>query len=362
MHHIALFIISLFLAKCRNLPRYFVFSLFLILFSYRAIFADTSWDYEGYIEYYKCNTFVYCGPSADGAIEKSFSEIASIIEAMFGNEGGAALIALYASASLAIKLYVLDRRSADFGIAFLGYLGFGWFIHEMTQIRVGLSIALLWLALSELESERRPWRAILFFLMAVFIHASSLVGLIYLVGRKIQINNIYYIAILLIIFAIGGRAIGTLLSEFVPEEYGGFSTRLVIYLSAREGGVLGTSQLNFFSLSIISIILFSVRYGNVRNWDKFSIGSLNCLLVGVCVYFLIYWIPVVGLRVFEIYASFLPFVAASCVYHSKKSAVKIVTILMISAIFLNMMVRNGLMKDFIFQWQAQYSRLMEINK
>lgn len=362
MHHIALFMTSLILARCKNFPIYSVLFLFVILFSYRAIFADTSWDYEGYVEYYKCSTFDYCGPKADGAIEKSFSQIASIIEAVFGNEGGGALIALYASISLAIKLYVLDRRSADFGIAFLGYLGFGWFIHEMTQIRVGLSIAFLWLALSNLESDRRPWRAILFFLMAVFIHASSLVGLIYLVGRKFPTKNIYYIIILLIILSIGGRIFGVLLSEFIPEEYGGFSTRLVIYLSAREGDTLGTSQLNFFSLSIISVILFSVRYGNVQNWDKFSIGALNCLLVGVGAYFLIYWIPVVGLRVFEIYASFLPFVAASCVHYSKKNAIKVLAISIISAIFINMMVRNGLMKDFIFQWQAQYSRLMETNK
>src|SRR5687768_2920809 len=137
MHHLALVLAAALLFRVNRVGILSVSLIATTLITFAAIYGDASWDYEGYLQYYECLRDDNCGDDAN-RLEPGFLLLASAIDFIWGAGGGAILIAIYSAVAALIKLYVLRKECRPFGVALLGYLCFGWFIHDMTQIRVGL--------------------------------------------------------------------------------------------------------------------------------------------------------------------------------------------------------------------------------
>ena len=195
MHHVLLVFLGVLLSPLARVRSSVAWSIALLLAIYAALYADASWDYAGYLEYFDCIRGRSCAEDVSERVELTFLATASFLGLLLGSAGGPFLVAIYSSTAVMLKLHLLSRECKSFGVALLGYLCIGWFLHEMTQIRVGLAVAFLWLAVHALSAQLRV-RAVAYFGMAVLVHYSAALGLIYFVFRRPIISPKIWIACL----------------------------------------------------------------------------------------------------------------------------------------------------------------------
>jgi hypothetical protein len=358
MHHVALFMAS-FLVFPMQKPSAVVFlAVLLLLLSWSIAFSAASWDYEGYLRYYECAVSARCDVSSNIQVETSFALIAETVASIFGSEGGVVVISIYSGTAIIVKLFVFRDKCDYFGIAVFGYLAFGFFLHDMTQIRAGLSIGLLWLAYSDLSEPGRRWRMVLWFLLAVAFHNSAVIAILVPLTRVVRLNPTR--AILLFLGAIGlGRLLNSATEMLLDSIPGGADARLVAYAAAGQNAVLAVAQLPIFALLVGGLVVILLLVADENELTGFELICLRSTFWGLILYLLIYWIPVIGIRSFELLASPLPIIAAAVYRASHRPFARLATIMAMSALFANAMVRNGLMRDLVLDGQAQQSRLFE---
>lgn len=317
------------------------------------LYADTSWDYQGYLRYFECARLGNCYGD-DFGVEGSFITAAKIFGILFGSAGGPILVTAYTSLSVFLKLNLMRRECKAFGVALFGYLCLGWFLHEMTQVRVGLAIAFLWLAV-QAQSKNANWRAMAYLGLAIIIHYSAVLAIIYVVFRNTAVNMKMWL-IWLIVTAIVGMVLSHFAVQLIGQASYFIDPRLAIYASALGSPILTTSQLNVHSLITIALVTLFISQG-LHKWTAFEVAAFKFVIIGTFFYMLLFWIPVVGLRLFELFTSFLPIIGAACYKNQRSKLARIMVLIMFLSLFLNTVIRNGLMLDLVRPGQAQETLL-----
>ena len=358
MHHIALVLFAALGLDRKNYGLAAFWALVTILAGWSVIFAASSWDYHGYIVYFQCATTALCFAPSFGGIEASLTLIARTIAAVVGTDGGPALVGFYSVFAVIIKLQVFRRETHAFGAALLAYLCFGFFVHEMTQVRVGFAIALLWLSLSAWATPQKKWFGLAWFALAVTIHTSAVLAAIVPVFARIRLS-FSRVLILLVVAAIAGQLFETELRPLIGTIDIVVAGRIGAYLSDIGSDISRVPQFSIYASCTAGIILVSYVGQTFQNWTKFERMAQSSVVAGLALYFMVYWLAVIGQRAFELLTSPLPFVVAATWQHSRSSFIRVLLAVMLLAIFYNLMVRNGVMKDFVLDGTAQYMRIMQ---
>jgi hypothetical protein len=349
MSHMLLVIFGGLLIPLRRVSILIVISIVILLIGYAVFYADTSWDYEGYLNYFECARLGNCYGD-DFGVEFSFIAAAKIFGIIFGSAGGMILVALYTSLSVTLKLNLLREECQAFGVALFGYLCLSWFLHEMTQIRIGLAIAFLWFAVRS-QSKNSAWKAVIYFGLAIIIHYSAALAIVYVAFRSAVVTMKIWV-VWLVITALVGAALSNYATQFVDLAAIFIDPRFAIYAGALGSEILTTSQLNVHSAIAIAFVTLCVAHG-LHSWTAFEIAALKFVILGTMFYMLFFWLPIIGLRGFELFTSFLPIVGAACYRAHRSRLTRLLILIMFFGLFLNAVVRNGLMLDFVFPWQAQ---------
>ena len=135
-----------------------------------------------------------------------------------------------------------------------------------------------------------------------------------------------------------------------------FDPRITIYALALDSEILNTAQFNFHTAVTIALVSLCITNG-LYKWTTFEIAALKFVIVGVFFYMTLFWLPVVGLRGLELFTSLLPVVGAAGYKSSKSLTMRAIILIMFVALFLNSVVRNGLMLDLVLPGQPQESLL-----
>lgn len=353
MNHILLVLFGGMLVTLGRVSRSIAISIAILLIGYAIYYAKSSWDYDGYIKYFECVRLRNCY-NEEFDIEFSFVTISKIFGIVFDSSGGPLLVIFYTSLSVALKLNILRDECKAFGVALFGYLCLGWFLHEMTQIRVGLAIAFLWFAVRN-QSRNANWRALVYLGLAIITHYSAALAILYLAFRNTVVNTRKWVG-WFIVTLLAGRILSNYAVQFAEIAGSLIDSRLTIYASAFGSEFLTLSQLNVHSVIAVTLVTLCVSQG-IHEWTKFEVAALKFAILGITFYMLFFWIPVIGLRVFELLSSFLPIVGAAGYRANRSKLVKTLILAMFFSLFVNTVLRNGLMLDFVLPGQAQETLL-----
>jgi len=352
MHHIAFVLISALSLSLRRPNAALTLLAFMALTAWALAFQPNSWDFRGFELYFECATTSTCYTAAADDVEPSFRAVASLVSLLMGPYSAPAIVAIYSITAIAIKIWLFRKEAVYFGVAVFTYLCFGFFLHDVTQVRAGLAIALLWLAMYMLLTQRAYFLGAILMGASVLIHNSTAVMLAVLPLTLIRIRFVW-LAVLLVSSIAAGLIFQDLLKGDLATFQIPFDPRIASYLAASRYEILVSPQFSVFGLCIAMIVVTIGLFVDQSKFTPFERGSFVAVTTGLMLYHAIFWLPIIGLRTFDVLASFLPFVCAAVFRLTPKLTPRLVMLLGAFGIFFNSMVRNGLMLNFVLEGQAQ---------
>lgn len=348
MHYLIFIAIVAFLSVIRRVKFVFVCALAFIVFSFST--REGSWDYYGYREYFLCAIDTAC---VSNGFEESFSFVSFVSNELFGDYAFDVVFLIYVSVSIFVKFKLFRKHSVWVGVSLFSYACYGFFVGEMTQLRASLAIAICWYSLSQYSSGRKLSAVGLIALATVF-HASSALALIVPLLKPLKVRTL---AVAVFLAAFFGYIIGG--SGWIPFASVGFE-RVDVYLAAMGSELLTTKQLNFYSIVMLSTVLLAIRQKD-SDISPFDLLCIKSVLFGVCFYLLLYFIPVIPLRVLEFYTSLYPFVVAVAFKVNKGILIRLFIVFMYLLLFANLAIKNNTRMDMVYDWQSiPYENMSEI--
>lgn len=298
---LALFILTLILCYLEDYIKeyknttYFIIGVgFILLAGFRVVGTDP--DSDNY-EYYFHHVFQ---ASALGMMEPSFKYLCIILGLITDNVH--ILFLVYAIIGVSIKLYAFKRLAPVIFVPLLFYISFYFELHEMTQMRAGIVSGLYLLALKHIGLGERK-KAALLILIGTFFHYSSLVLLpvIFLNNQEgNRKHNLFWLLLIPFGYVVYWGGVNILLNPDIPY----IGQKLAIYQTAVEKG-RQTVDINIFDpLHLMAIILFYYTYyfrESIKKYCPEFIIVLKATAIGLFAYSALAFLPVLALRVSQLY-------------------------------------------------------------
>lgn len=204
------------------------------------------------------------------------------------------LLGVYLKANAIKKL-----TSLCFLSLFIYYCNF-YFLHEITQIRAGVSTGLILFSLFYLK-ENQYWKFTGIILLATFFHTSAALAFFLIFVRNIRANAVFWSIIysLCVIICISGYNIGDILS-LINVDYA--KEKLDAYIKLQEKEQF---TINYFNVALlvqyITIILCFFYQKKIEIENKYFNILLNMSCISVCCFFFFAQIPGFAYRISEIF-------------------------------------------------------------
>lgn len=328
-----------------------MYSLLLIVFAFMT--REGSWDYFGYIEYYRCSISTDCNTSG---FEKSFGYISNLAAAISASWGFELTYFFYISVAILLKVFLIKRYSKAVGISIFALICYGYFVHDLTQIRASLSIALLWIACFLFTNKKYSGAALLL-IFATFFHTSALLGILIFASTFFSTGLLLWLSFIAVLT---GSFAGVQLTQL--PDFG--IDRLLTYTTAVGSEALTASPFNFYAISmlLLAYIAYTTGRGKLSGIEKLSV---NGMLLGISLYFVTSYIPVVPLRVLEILSCLYPFVAGATYKNTSSKMAKLFMVTLFLGLFVNTSVKNNTRSDFILPWHSintEYMTEIQLNQ
>lgn len=205
------------------------------------------------------------------------------------------------------------------GVSVLIYALTFYLLHDFTQVRAGLAIAFIFLAVRSLVNGNRTHFA-LFVLIATGFHSSALMAFLLLLPHRGSIARwidwgLFVVTSSVILLAMRGVDIDTALVSMLTT----FDPRVALYVSLSESGQ--SEAANSFPVSALLLLALALSLAGVQfNRSQVNLlGELDVhaivlvrrsILIGVSCLVLLSAIPELAQRLFELNIALLPIVAA----------------------------------------------------
>ena len=287
-YFIVFFIIFiLYVFKDNNITIFFICLMLILFAGLRSNNVDR--DYNGYESYY--NSVINNGWQAT-LVEPSFSLISMTVNFFSGNFRY--LFILYAIIGVLLKIRGIILLSNNWILSVLLYFPSYFFLHEMTQIRVGVATGIFLISIVSIYN-KAPLRFLLFLTLAIFFQFTAIVMLpIYFLNPNKFNKLIYSVLIPLgyIIFLSGINMFFFL--DFLPINF--INTKYESYSLN-----LNVNDLNLFNfLFLIRCIIayfFIYHFNKIKN--RYFILILKIYLIGLFLYLLLANFHTIGSRISE---------------------------------------------------------------
>ena len=211
------------------------------------------------------------------------------------------------------------RNAWAAGIGVLIYAFTFYLLHEFTQIRAGLAVAFIFLAIQALVNEKRIV-FVLWVLAAAGFHSSAVMAFLLLLpyrGDHARWLDWTLLSITGMVYALAALGIG--LGVLLIDLLSAFDPRVALYISMAESG--HSDAANPFSASAMLLLALVLCLMGIRN-DSRQMPDLHTqevktmvlirrsMLIGLSCLALFSPIPELALRLFEINIALLPILAA----------------------------------------------------
>lgn len=233
-------------------------------------------------------------------VEYTFVLLANFAKDVFNTPR--ALFVAYALLSVPLKGYALTRLSKLWFVSLLMWLSHYFMLHEMTQIRVAVSISIFLFALPTLLRGQRL-KYIVYVLVAAAFHLSALalLPLVFLGNKELgRYWKIVLYAVPFVCLVMYGLKLDML--SMLPIPY--VQERIKGYEYMRDQGLMGDEAMSFTLLYFVKIaayFLFLLKYDVLKE----HVTSIPLLLKIYALSFLSYslfaFLPVLAWRMRELY-------------------------------------------------------------
>lgn len=244
--------------------------------------------------------------------EYSFYLIATFINKFFDGDI-LYLFLIYALISIPIKIYVIDRININKYYGLFIYLILFFMIQELTQIRVGVSIAFFMLAYLNLLRDK-IYLSIFNIVLSIFFHYQAIFAFFIILFHKLSIKKCLYILIISILISILFKNNLFEYVFYVLENLGLNVLVQKISIYSMNSDSDKVAKLGLFQLFIFLIlILYLYLYFKLGLKGRNCIDEINIKLLILCLtmYFLLSFNGTIALRVFEYFSVILIFVIPS---------------------------------------------------
>lgn len=230
--------------------------------------------------------------------------------------GFLAFVAVFIKANVILRF---SKNAWAASIAVLIYAFTFYLLHEFTQIRAGLAVAFIFLAVQALVHDKRGV-FILWVMVATGFHSSAVMAFLLLLPyRAGQARWLDWtlLGVTAMVYALAALGVG--LGVLLIDLLSAFDPRVALYISMAESG--HSDAANPFSASamlLLALVLCLMGIGNdsrkVPDLDTQDIKAVvlirRSILIGLICLALLSPIPELALRLFEINIALLPILAA----------------------------------------------------
>lgn len=284
--YVGLFILCLTRIKQKQFV-YILIMVFLILFA--GLRGNIDKDHLTYVALFKNPQ------SLTISVETSFYIISCIIQKFTGNVKY--LFLTYAALAIIAKFYAIKKIAAFPFYSILIYYSFYYFLHEVTQIRVGVSVAFILLSLMSIE-EKNLLKFIIFMIIAAFFHISAIIVLPFYFIRTNKIEKIYFLLIpIAYLFYLTNLNIVSLI-KFVDIDI--ISLKFNFYLNNSKSQDINVfNALRLVRCLLIYFLLWKWDYLYSRN--KYFIILIKFYILSFFFFVALADIPVIAYRVSDLF-------------------------------------------------------------
>ncbi|WP_232322004.1 EpsG family protein [Photobacterium jeanii] len=258
-------------------------------------------DYQNYL-----NIHSYLTNALDYNVEYSFKIISNLVNMFSLNP--IAIFIVYGAIGCTLKLIAIYRYSSGssvlFCTAFLVYSCGYLFLHEMTQIRIGVASGFFLIALIEFANNNR-FRSFLLVALASLFHMSALLGLVIFLYRENKITPkeliiytaIYLGSLILVVFNLSSLGLSWL--SYVPIDF--VQIKVQHYFSDGVERVINVLNIQFFVYSSVCFLalFFSDRLQEI---SRVSPIAIRVFYLSIISKLLLSSTPILGFRISEFFA------------------------------------------------------------
>ena len=283
--------------------------------------------------------------------EPGFVAVIILLKDLFTVNFVVAIMLFFALATILIKIISIFKISPFPYLVILFYFSHFFFLHEMTQIRIGFASSIFFIALIYYLKGQRITFSLLI-LVATFFHYSAILFLLLLLFDSKKFNKYIYAGVIVMSLALGYLRLPLLnfLGNFDPANLSG---KLNNYTDLVESGSAESIHV-FNTLTVLSIIICSYFILCLPKEkiieDKPIALFLKCTILSVFLLCFLSGIPSIAFRFNELFALVSIFLYASLVKYLPFGKFNIVvTILIAGVIFYTIVFHTGLVNPYYLQ-------------
>jgi hypothetical protein len=246
---------------------------------------------------------------------------------------------LYALLGVFINVYSIRRISIKPYASIFVYLCIFFVLHEMTQIRVGVSCGLFLSSIPDLYNKDRK-KYLLKNFIAVLFHYSALVSLILLFINPKKMNKAFYL-----ILPVLGFAFSFALQARIFSVFQGLSYKADLYIKASLSG--DNQGLNIFNFYYLGLIFFYYVYVSNIDKSKSKYDILLAKILGIMLfcYYSLSRIPAFAVRFSEFFGIVVPVILINFVFLFKQRKIVLLFVVVFAMTMLyNYLFRQGMLR------------------
>lgn len=301
---------------------------------------DIERDYQNYIfsfdMIYNDKNPVYLA-----VFEPGFFMIVYSVRTFFVHNYAMVIMLVYSMASVFIKTFSIRSLAINPFLVLLFYFSHFFFLHEMTQIRIGLATAIFFASINYyLKGNYKAYVGLI--LLATFFHYTAILYLGILLFKKDSFNKYFYsalIAISLVLVFIKVPLIG-FLNNLESSE---FSSKIENYAIAAEYASEKINVLNVVTviniLCCLYLMMATLPDGFVKD-QKLSL-FLKCNILSVFFLSFLAGIPSIAFRISDLFAVLSMFTFAYLARYLPLGKYNVFICIVIAAIFFYFFALNS---------------------
>lgn len=238
--------------------------------------------------------------------EFSYSALCSLLKETGNSEKTNLCIIffIYTALGVLFKLIGIYKLTELKNLSLMIYFSNLFFLHELTQIRAGVAVGLIFISIDFLQKKKYA-KYIFTFLLAVFFHTSAFLSIILPFLRRTKVSFLFFgglISFCAIVCIFEINIVNFI--EVVPIDY--FQYKLKAYIELQQQEAI---EINYFSILFLLqnfiIILFFV-YKNKLSAENENINLfINMCCISTCSFLFFWQIPGFAFRISEIFNSVL---------------------------------------------------------
>lgn len=265
----------------------------ITILCFAAFRGNVDRDHQNYI-----NIYGYILNGQSYLIEPSFYLLTYISK--FLVDGYYFLFVSFAMLGVGLKLYSINKLSYLPLASILVYFSNYYFLHEMTQIRAGVAIAICFLGLPSLVN-RKYMSFCIYIGLASLFHYSSLLFLVLILIPKSSLNKkelMIYFLMLLLAYGLYEANIGfAKIFSYIPIDF--VRQKFISYSEKANANLV--DSVNVFSVFQLIKILISgfIAYSFYKNKPT----SVETVLLRLYIYSIISWVMLFDIPAFAIRVS-----------------------------------------------------------